>query len=168
MILWPAVLSSADRAGFARLRSAHPRIAQLIAEAAERSSAFHNLMEALARTDGIVYVIEQRCGHGVRACVPHWMTRAGASRVLRILIDPHDAAGFSRERLAGVIAHELHHAVELLSDTTVIDSAAMFRFYGRDAPRRGAFETPAAGVIGSRVWREMKAAPHDPRSASAR
>jgi hypothetical protein len=56
-----------------------------INEAAARSMTFRGLVNRINSTDGIVYVSEGRCGHGVWACLSNTMTMAGPNRVLRIL-----------------------------------------------------------------------------------
>jgi hypothetical protein len=155
LLLAPGPVVSADFPDLTRLRSDQASLAAVLVQADERSATFHQLVVSLARTDGLVYVTTGRCGHGVRACVPHAMTRAGQFRVLRIVIDPHDAEAGGTARVAVTIAHELHHALELLADRTVTDAASMFMFYRRDAPRHGAFETPEAGAVGDRVWQEL-------------
>jgi hypothetical protein len=146
---------SADSTDLPRLRAGQPGLAAVLTQAEEQSASFRQLVASLARTDGLIYVTAGHCGHGVRACVPHAMTRAGRFRVLRILIDPHDAGAADTARLAGTIAHELHHALELLADPGVTDAASMFMFYRRETPRHGAFETPEASAVGDQVWREL-------------
>jgi hypothetical protein len=149
----PSALFSADLRE--RLRSSHPAIALAIAEADKHSPRFHRLLEDLARTDGLVYVEPGQCGHGVRACLPHTIARAGQRRLLFILIDPYDVAHSAPAHLAGIIAHEVQHALEFLSDVKVTNAAAMFMFYKRDASARGTFETAAAVLVSSSVSREM-------------
>lgn len=154
--------------GISRLRTDYPVLADVITLAGQRSSAFHRLTEDLTRTDGIVYVTQGHCGHGVRACVPHLITRSGQFRLLRILIEPYDAMHFSDARLAGLIAHELKHALELLSDPRITNTATILRFYEREVPAHGAFETAEAAALGERVSRDMALTPGDHRLASAR
>ena len=154
----PSGLLFAESHDLTRLRSGNPAIASLIADADSESTTFRKLVEELARTDGLVYVETGRCGHGVRACVPHSMALAGRFRLLHILLDPHDLQSVPSERLAGLIAHELRHALELLSDPAVTNDAAMFMFYRRDAPPHGAFETAAATLVGDQVSRELSVA----------
>jgi hypothetical protein len=153
LIIRPSALFSADLNG--RLRSSHPTIALSIAEADKHSPRFHKLLEDIGRTDGIVYVEAGECGHGVRACLPHKIVWAGPRRLLFILIDPYDVAHSAPAHLAGIIAHEVQHALEFLSDANVTNAAAMFMFYKRDASARGTFETAAAVLVSNRVSREV-------------
>src|SRR6188474_365490 len=92
LVIRPGALFSADLSG--RLRSSHPAVALAIAEADKHSARFRKLLEDLGRTDGLVYVEPGQCGHGVRACLPHTIARAGQRRLLFILIDPSDIANF--------------------------------------------------------------------------
>jgi hypothetical protein len=61
--------STADAPVLVRDRTHSPAIATLIQEATERSATFRTLVETINASDGIVYVNEGHCGHGVRACV---------------------------------------------------------------------------------------------------
>ena len=115
LVFWSSVLFSADLRDLARLRSPDPLIAALMANANRRSMTFHELLEDIAHTDGLVYVETGHCGHGVRACVPHSITRSGPFRLLHILIDPHDARNAGAAEVSGIIAHELQHALEVLA-----------------------------------------------------
>ena len=158
LIIWPRLLFSAGSRELPRLRSGNPVIVRSIAKADQQSMTFHGLLESIARTDGIVYIETGICGHGVRACVPHSIARSGPFRLLRILIEPPNTKR-GDAHLAGVIAHELEHALEILADPKITDGAAMFRFYNnRQTPAAGAFETAAAIRIGDRVAGEMAVA----------
>ncbi len=155
LVIWPRLLLSAGSRELPRLRSGNPVIVRSIAQADQQSMTFHGLLEDIARTDGIVYIETGVCGHGVRACVPHSIARSGSFRLLRILID-RDYTKSADGPLAGVIAHELQHALEILANPKIIDGAAMFMFYNRETPTRGgAFETVEAIRIGDRVASEM-------------
>jgi hypothetical protein len=153
--LWPTSLLSADWRDLPRLRSVNAVIARLIAQADRQSITFHRLLDDIARTDGLVYVDAARCGHGVRACLPHSIIRSGPFRLLRIFIDPHDTRTASDAHLIGVIAHELQHALEILSNPAITDDASLYMSYHRETPARGVFETAAAILAGDRVTREM-------------
>ena len=99
----PRILSSgAGSRAITRVRSAHPLIADLVREAAERSRTFHMLVAAIDATDGLVYLNAGTCGR-LRACLLHRVTVAGPSRVLNIVVDVrrHDIV------LAAAIGHEL-------------------------------------------------------------
>jgi hypothetical protein len=148
----------------ARVRSNTPSIAALIQEAAERSPLFRRLIETIDATDGLVYVDEGKCGHGVSACLVLSVQVAGPYRLLRILVDPH-----KRKRdcdLMASIGHELRHAIEVLSEPNVRDYHAVYSFFEREGPTdggKGRFETPAAVRTGLDVGSEACG----PRAAAA-
>jgi hypothetical protein len=137
----------------ARVRGVGPRLLAVINEATARSTTFRGLVDGINRTDGIVYVLEGECKHGVRACLSNTITMAGSNRVLRILVDPRKT---DRE-LMGSIGHELQHAIEVLSDRSIRSSIAITMFYlnsvGPDGDR---FETYAAIVAGNAVRTELR------------
>ena len=160
LVMWPRLLLSAGSRELPRLRSGNPVIVRSIAQADQQSTTFHGLLEDIARTDGIVYIETGLCGHGVRACVPHSIARSGPFRLLRILIDRHYTKSADAP-LAGVIAHELQHALEILANPKITNGAAMIMFYNRETPAGGAFETAEAIRIGDRVAGEMAAAGRD-------
>jgi hypothetical protein len=128
-----------------RVRSENPSIAAIIREAAERSPIFRRLIERIDATDGLVYVEEGTCGHGVLACLTLSVQVAGPHRLLRILVDPR------RDKkdcdFMASIGHELWHAIEVLQEPHVRDFPAAYAFFERKGPTdkgKGRFETPAA------------------------
>ena len=141
-----------------RVRSDSPAIAALMLEAAARSVTFRNLVDTINASDGIVFVSEGNCGHGVRACLVHTVTMAGPNRLLRVVVDTKKVDW----DLMGSMGHELRHAVEVLSNPTVTSDSALVFFY-----RRGSgggvfgdrFETKAALRAGDRIREEAR----DPR-----
>src|SRR5262245_23387910 len=148
-------LTAPDR----RVRGVGPRLVAVISEAATRSTTFRGLVDQINRTDGIVYVTEGQCGHGVRACLLLTMTVMGPHRVLRILVDPRKV-DFD---LMGSIGHELQHAVEVLSDSRVRSSSDMVIMYQMMAPNPPGspfrFETMRAVQVGDAVRDELRRAP---------
>jgi hypothetical protein len=125
----------------------------VINEAASYSATFYALVDRIGETDGIVYVGEGECGHGVHACLIDTMTLAGPNRVLRILVDLRK----SDRDLMGSIGHELQHAVEVLSYRAVRSSSAMTLLHLKIARRSGnGFETDAAIKAGNAVRNELK------------
>ena len=136
-----------------RVRSENPVLSTAIVEGAQRSTTFRRLIEAIDATDGLVYVLEGRCGQGVRACLHMSLELSGENRLLRILVNPRRAPGCE---LIGSIGHELQHALEALSNPNVRTSFGLFFFFHQIGPttdpRR--FETPEAIQVGSAVARE--------------
>src|SRR5262245_38104949 len=87
----------------ARVRGSSQRLVAAIYDAAAGSRTFRGLVDQIGRTDGIVYVREGQCPHGVRACLLLAMTVMGANRVLWIVVDPRK----EDRDLMGSIGHEL-------------------------------------------------------------
>jgi hypothetical protein len=138
---------------FPRVRGATPSVTETLLLAAERSPTFQSLVTTIEGTDGIVYVHRGQCGRQVLSCLLLAVTKAGDYRMLHIKVDErrkdHD--------LMVSIAHELRHAVELLSDPTIADSTSAQNFYHRAAPtERYTFETQAAIETELRVDKELR------------
>src|SRR5262245_34468570 len=67
---WAAVAGQpALMAPGARVRGVSARMVAVINDAAAGSKTFRGLVDQISGTDGIVYVAEGRCEHGVRACL---------------------------------------------------------------------------------------------------
>ena len=138
----------------ARVRGVSSRMVAVINDAAARSKTVRALVDQIGSTDGIVYVAEGECGHGVRACLLLTMTLMGPNRVLRILID----AGKVDRDLVGSVAHELQHALEVLSHRRIRSATAMILFYRKEGSNEGGhFETDAAIKVGNAVRAELDA-----------
>jgi hypothetical protein len=63
------------------LRTSSAIVATLIQHATAQSHTFRNLVDAINASDGIVYVEEGTCGHGMRSCFVN-VTVAGRNRIL--------------------------------------------------------------------------------------
>ena len=137
----------------ARVRGMGPRVTAVLIEAAVQSKTFRGLIEQINATDGIVFIVEGKCGHGVRACLTFTITLAGPNRVLRILIDRDKT---DREAMRS-IGHELQHALEVLSNPTVRSLGQMYQLYDQICNQCGdRFETNAAIVAGETVHAELQ------------
>lgn len=136
-----------------RVRSANPAIATLIATGMTNSRTFRSIIERINATDGVVYVEQGDCGNAIRACLRAVAKSVGNRIVLvRIRLPKSD------RDVVATIGHELQHALEILNDPAVTDSAAMYRFYTREARRRlgGGFETAEAVKVEQAVHAEMR------------
>jgi hypothetical protein len=143
-----------DTSGQLRVRSGSPKLTALIKAAEPRSSTFRALLASIEATDGIVFVEDGTCGHGVRACLAWSVTLAGPYRMLFIRLS-------TRGRdvdLTASIAHELQHALEVLGDRSLRSSRAVGDFYRNTRPfsTRPALETALAIETGNAVAREMQ------------
>ena len=166
LLLWGAVmLAAAGLAGpagaaadeLSGVRSTSPAIRELVDDAMWESPTFRGIVRAIVATDGIVYVEEGVCRHGVHACLLLDVTPAGAYRILRILVDRQGTlAHRSRLDLIATIGHELRHALEVLSERTIRSAAAVFLFYFSHVPTTNAtFETAAAIAAGAAIRGEL-------------
>lgn len=136
-----------------QVRSTDAVIRALIAEAASLSRTFRRLVETIEGTDGIVYVESGACGHGVRACLTMTVTPAGNYRILRILLDMRQKP----RELMGSIGHELRHAIEVLENRALVDTATVYLFYAQGSRSDGQpFETRAAIDAGFAVRNEIE------------
>jgi hypothetical protein len=146
-------LGTADAPVLVRIRTHTPVVATLIQEATKRSATFRALVEIINASDGIVYVNEGDCGHGVRACLVE-VFAAGPNRIFRVKVNIRKASW----DLMGSIGHELRHVIEVLGDPTVTSSAAMYFFYERTGRRgtKSSFETDAAVEAGQAVRSEVR------------
>jgi hypothetical protein len=148
-----AVTPPSVNVSHARVRGVSPRVTAVLIEASVQSKTFRGLIEQVNATDGIVYIVEGKCGHGVRACLTFTITSAGPNRVLRILIDRDKT---DREAMRS-IGHELQHAVEVLSNPTVRSLGQMYQLYDRICNQcDGRFETNAAILAGDAVRDELQ------------
>jgi hypothetical protein len=138
----------------AHVRGLSPRVRATITEAATQSKTFRGLVDWINTTDGVVYVAEGQCGHGVRACLLMTMTISGPNRLLQIRIDPRKA---DRDFMAS-IGHELQHAVEVLSNPTIRSISRMILLFHRTGNDwTDGFETAAALKAGLAVRAELRA-----------
>ena len=137
-----------------RVRGATQRIVSVLMDGATRSETFRGLIATIEATDGRVYIAEGRCGQLVRACFLHTVTIAGASRLLRIVVDPR----YPDSDLIASVGHELQHVVEVLSNRSLRSAGAIRLFY-RDMCRTclGWQDTEAAKRTGDAVRNELLA-----------
>jgi hypothetical protein len=144
-----------------RVRSEHPVIAAAIVNAAEHSGMFRSMVEAIEKTDGIVYVREGTCRFRLRACLVG-VHRAPPVRFVYIKVDTHRSAGCE---LMVSVGHELQHALEVLNNPKVIDNLGLAHFYFQEGVPRGGtrFETEAAVRAGFLVEEELAASAACPR-----
>jgi hypothetical protein len=153
-------LSAADTTvpGIPRIRANEdPAIAALLLEAPKRSATFRRLVDTIDATDGIVYIQDGNCNHGVRACLTLTVRVAGPNRILRIVVDTRR----DHDELLASIGHELQHAAEALSDPHVTNNRTIYFFFDRiGSSHSGRFETRAAIQAGLEVRAELRANAH--------
>jgi hypothetical protein len=115
-------------------------------------ATFRREIAAICATDGLVYVYDAQCGHGVNACLMHTVSRAGPYRLLRVKVDVRRS---ELETMAS-LGHELQHVIEALSNSRVTTDAGISAFFRRLAPTDGHnVETAAALHAGNDVFDEL-------------
>jgi hypothetical protein len=124
----------------------------------QRSATLQQVVKRIGELEGIVYVVSAvnvRPGknHVLLAALAHDVTVAGTTRILRIVVGHNygDAA-------VATIAHELHHATEVLKDPgvrTAADMTTLFERIGRPV-YAGVWETTAAQDIERTVEQELR------------
>ena len=138
-----------------RVRSEYPLIAAAIATAAEYSPAFRAMVEAVEKTDGIVYVRVGTCRRGLRGCLTN-VHSTPTVRFVHVTVDTRKAVDCE---LMGVIGHELQHALEVLGNPKIVDDQALQHFYMREGATGddNRLETESADQAGLQVEKELHA-----------
>jgi hypothetical protein len=143
-----------------RLRPQDSRLTNLLRQGSERSTTFKALVDRIEASNVIVYVALNPLMKKSLSGMLTWMTRAGDYRYLRASI----STDLTPDQMIATLAHELHHAVEVIDDESVTDEASLVALYrrigrqtGNAAPMR--WETVAAQETGFKVRRELGEAP---------
>ena len=152
-----ASIALADRSASAqdarRVRSDSAAITALVEAGSTGSVTFKQIVLAIERTDGVVYIRPGTCpGYRIRGCLLHTMTTTRERRYLWIAMDmtgePVD--------LMVTIAHELRHALEILSDGSIRSGRGIVAFYYPNGnPGTRTVETAAALATGLAVRRDF-------------
>ena len=101
-----------DLIGASAVRSSDAQLQSLLVEGCRLSPTLRRLADAIGRTDGVVYLTPGSCQfRALRACLLHTIVDTGNARYLWIRL----GANADRKELVVSIAHELQHAVEVLS-----------------------------------------------------
>lgn len=137
-----------------QVRTNSPVLAGALARGTEHSATFRRLVEDIAATDGLVYVLEGECGQGIRACLHMSLELSGPYRLLRVLVNPRRARGCE---IIVSIGHELQHALEALRNPRIRDRLELFSFFHQIGQKSDArrFETPEAVAAGVAVEKEI-------------
>ena len=143
----------------ARVRSTDRAILDLLAEGNDRSATFRGLTDAIAHTDGIVYIEFGYCALGhLNGCLLPFLATTRRDRYLRLVITP-DKNQRSHNQLLALVAHEMQHAVEVLGHQEVVDVPTMEAMYRKmGTPLKGGltgYETSAARTAGDAVLAEL-------------
>lgn len=144
---------SADSQDARRVRSDSAVVVALLDSGSRGSATFKQLVLAIEGTDGVVYVRPGKCpGYQVKGCLLHAMSATLERRYLWIALDltgePVD--------LMVTLAHELRHALEILSDGSIRTGRGIFSFYYPSGiPAARTVETAAALATGAAVRHEL-------------
>ena len=149
LLSWPAVAATVEPP---RLRVDHAQLARTIESASQRSPTFRAIVHELAASNVVVYVQYGKCDVHVDACL-EYVTWAAPFLYVRAVIDPFDKPECV---IAGLVAHELQHALEL-ADAGVMSGEQFGAFYEKHGRRGSAgYETDKASTAGFRVEREFR------------
>jgi hypothetical protein len=123
-----------------------------------RSATFQQIVDRIGELNGIVYVdakfiVQADTKRVYSGTLQHRMTRAGKYRLLYVTVAPE-----SGDRPVLTLAHELHHAIEVLESDATTEAAinALFERIGTHTSA-GIFETDAAVKQQQTVAKELSA-----------
>jgi len=141
------------------VRSSDDRLLKILRDGVARSATVRDLIDVLNRSDVIVYLESRgKMRTGLAAYLNHQIVTAGSHRYLKVVVNRE----LARDRLTGVIAHELQHAREVAEATDVRSSADLRTLFKRlDSGTcvliRSCTETDAAVRLEAAVLAELKA-----------
>jgi hypothetical protein len=140
------------------VRTDDATLRRLMERGLKQSPTFRELVRQIDQLPGLVYVVPSRCGalSGLSACLDHDVKVRGGYRFLRVNVMPGDPAF----RQLPLLAHELQHAVEVLSDDSATSQETVTRLYERIGVPKGLgnFETEAAQRVQETVVLELREA----------
>lgn len=116
-----------DERVFTRVRAADDTFRDLIREGDARSATFRAMVDEIQQSNAVVMVQFGLCAKGqVRSCVSH-VGGSAHTRTIRILIDTRTTS----DRLIATIAHELHHALEIIRQPEITTPEQVMALYRR-------------------------------------
>ena len=145
-----AMLTAPER----HVRGVGPTVAALLERGARRSYTFARLLDAIERSDVIVYVEAVETLPTTVAGRLMFASSAHGQRYLRIQVAPFGPT----EDMISTLGHELQHAIEVADSPEVHDEKALVELYkriGHYAGGKGHFDTVAAREAGKTVRTEI-------------
>jgi hypothetical protein len=143
-----------------RVSTVDPGLDQLVERGRERSPTFRDLVDHLESQDWMIFVQAATCpDRATIACVPHFVGSIEGRRYIRVLINRR---GRLPDEVVVLLAHELQHALEIVSDGNVTDGDSIRELMRRISnsrfvnARTTIYETAAAQRIGEAVSRELR------------
>jgi hypothetical protein len=143
----------------AALRPQSARLQQVIEWANQESATFRTLADTLSAHEVMVWMTAGTCDQGRHpACLQHRITISGVHRFLFVSISDD----LPPLRIAGLVAHELQHAVEVARAgiTTADGFEALYQRIGEPCDNQHVQEcreTTAAREVETRVLAELAA-----------
>jgi hypothetical protein len=143
------------------LRPESQGLRALTARAAERSPLVHALIDQLDQSTVIVYVRHRIFGPVAVDGRIGLLSRSGTHRFLVIEL----ACDRGELTQMATLGHELHHALEIAGEPSIVDTPSLVRFYtrfGSAVQPMGVtmtFETHGAADTGARVRHELLTSP---------
>jgi hypothetical protein len=158
----PAAESAAPPPALSNVRPRDGIAAQLLSLGREQSPTFRGLERVLNESQVVVYIDVRESPNRDLGGALHFVGASRARRFVRAVIDT-GTLQFARTQerlvlLASVLGHELQHAVEVATATSIDDERAfeaLFRRIGISSERE-ALETLEAQRIATRVKRELE------------
>ena len=152
--------ASANPAGAAadpllpRVRGVSPKMKDLIELGMRRSITFRTLVQAINKSDLVVYLEAARSLPAGLDGRLTFLTSAGGVRYVHVQI----TNSLTTEELISIAAHELQHAVEVAEHAEVRDPASLAALYERigiPGVVKNRYDTAAAQSTGKRVRAEL-------------
>jgi hypothetical protein len=157
MTVLSAVLAVQDRPAH-HVRSDDQKVRMLFDAGMSKSTMFRSLVDALDRSDVIVYIVPKTIRESLGGYVYSTVTIAGPYRLLRVALDTRGAEC----RLVSLLAHELQHAVEVSEEPTARGGQDVEALFERLSIKFGCnsncYETQAAIDVELVVREQLKAA----------
>ncbi|MCU1384709.1 MAG: hypothetical protein JWL71_3406 [Acidobacteria bacterium] len=140
------------------IRSTEAGLLATLADGARVSPTLRRLIDRLNASDVVVYLMFDRAATATLAGHTSLLTTAAGRRYLRVSIDRRSGGC----RLAGILGHELQHAVEIAECPAVTDEAGLILLYQRIGFRSGGiaadcFDSAGAILAGRIIEREVAA-----------
>jgi hypothetical protein len=133
---------------FERVRTESPQLAQLMIRTHQQSATFRRIIATLEASDVVVYLAFGRCSNDVKACL-QFISNADPNRYVLVKLDNFRSAP---HELPGLLAHELHHAIEVSRAKAVVDSSSFLTF----VTGKGPSSPPDREVLAQRIARDVE------------
>ena len=153
------VALAAGRAGaadFIHVRSDDASVRATLGSGYDRSSTFKTLVDEIDSRSGIVYIQQAvTLSRGMEGALLHSVAGSPDMPILRVLLKTN----LAQDRAIAILAHELHHVLEVLRAGPPHDAAAMAALFATldHQTADSTFETEDARAITSLVMSELRA-----------